>query len=156
MSQSALVPCVICGKELQNVMVEAENQPHEGTAFTSYGHYGSTAFDPMNGSMIEINICDECLTAAGKEQKVLWRRRAKALMYDGSIIGWFELSDALAPYVPWNPELDHREDIDDESQQGLDKVNIDDKTDLLEIMRNHTVKLNGGLTPDTIFEEEAQ
>lgn len=32
-----------------------------GTAFRIYGHYGSTVFDPMDGSSLEIVICDECL-----------------------------------------------------------------------------------------------
>ena len=55
--------CISCNKELQNVM-DSNNgfQPIKGTAFQSYGHYGSTFFDPMNGTYIEIVVCDECLT----------------------------------------------------------------------------------------------
>ena len=33
-----------------------------GVAFASYGHYGTAYFDPMDGSKIEIVICDPCLT----------------------------------------------------------------------------------------------
>jgi hypothetical protein len=37
--------------------------PYGGTLFGTTGHYGSTAFDPMNGDRIIITVCDECLTA---------------------------------------------------------------------------------------------
>lgn len=47
--------CIACGRELRNVddMV-TENQPYNGTAFQSHGHYG-------DGHYLEINVCDSCL-----------------------------------------------------------------------------------------------
>lgn len=36
-------------------------QPSGGVAFLSYGHYGSRTFDPMDGSFIELVICDSCI-----------------------------------------------------------------------------------------------
>lgn len=61
--------CIVCRKTLPNIM-EDGNQPSGGVAFSSPGHYGSGVFDPMDGSCIEINVCDECLLKAGQEQIV--------------------------------------------------------------------------------------
>ena len=36
-------------------------RPYAATTFTSHGHYGSTAFDPVSDTFLEINICDDCL-----------------------------------------------------------------------------------------------
>ncbi len=40
------------------------HQPNDGLSFHSYGHYGTTFFDPMDGSCIQIAVCDECLVLA--------------------------------------------------------------------------------------------
>lgn len=64
------LPCITCGNPLESAFPDdvggtvfaSPNQPHGGTAFVSYGHYGSTAFDPGDGTFLEINVCDECLT----------------------------------------------------------------------------------------------
>ena len=58
------LPCIVCRKELENICELEDNQPHAGAAFKSWGHYGSTFFDPMDGSSIEINVCDDCLLKA--------------------------------------------------------------------------------------------
>jgi hypothetical protein len=56
------LPCIRCGKQLENIELESSvNQPYDGTAFVSYGHYGSTFYDPMSSRFIEINVCDSCL-----------------------------------------------------------------------------------------------
>jgi hypothetical protein len=61
------IPCFVCGKPLYEVGTQEEmNQPHEGTVFITNGHYGSTAFDPMDGSWLELNICDPCLRERSK------------------------------------------------------------------------------------------
>lgn len=54
-----VVQCVRCDKELESLMSDSM-QPLGGTAFRSYGHYGSTKFDPLDGSWIETSLCDEC------------------------------------------------------------------------------------------------
>ena len=57
--------CIKCDKLLKNYQAgENRFQPDNGVAFLSYGHYGSTYFDPMDGSFLEIAICDECLKEA--------------------------------------------------------------------------------------------
>jgi hypothetical protein len=61
-----LLPCFICEKKLEpafpdGIADDAFNQPYAATAFTTHGHYGSTVFDPMDHSYLELTICDECL-----------------------------------------------------------------------------------------------
>lgn len=63
--------CIVCDKDLKNVFGKSINQPEFGLTFTTVGNYGSIVFDPMDGSYLEVNICDECLKKASKEQKVL-------------------------------------------------------------------------------------
>lgn len=54
--------CFKCGKELESIFPD-KFQAYAGTQFISYGHYGSTLFDPMNeNEYIEIVICDKCLS----------------------------------------------------------------------------------------------
>jgi hypothetical protein len=59
------LPCIVCNKTLENVGWVDENQPYDGTAFQTNGHYGSTFWDEP-WQKIEINVCDDCLRA--KEQ----------------------------------------------------------------------------------------
>lgn len=54
--------CIKCNKELKSCFDDAV-QPLGGTAFRTYGHYGSTVFDPMDGSYLDIVVCDECLSS---------------------------------------------------------------------------------------------
>jgi hypothetical protein len=61
--------CIACRREMQNLMGR-QLQPVGGVAFSSPGHYGSTAFDPMDCSTLEIAVCDECLIKAGRDQIV--------------------------------------------------------------------------------------
>ena len=94
------LPCIACGRELTQVMKEAvSNQPWVGTAFKSYGHYGSTAFDPMNGHFIEINVCDLCLIT--HTERVNTGRDRKPVTEEGVVVGW---EDCDWNEVPWNPE----------------------------------------------------
>jgi hypothetical protein len=43
-----------------------------GIAFITYGHYGTTFFDPMNGDRLQIVICDECLKTLDKKKKLVY------------------------------------------------------------------------------------
>lgn len=52
--------CIICKKSLEDI--GDDNQPIGGLSFHSYGHYGTSVFDPMDGTYLEINVCDECVT----------------------------------------------------------------------------------------------
>ena len=66
--------CIVCTEPLDNV--GGDNQPYGGLAFATHGHYGSTIFDPLpseddDGDWLVVNICDDCLKAAGKAGLVL-------------------------------------------------------------------------------------
>lgn len=52
--------CIKCSKAMNNI-ADKGLQPSGGLAFSTRGHYGSTYFDPMDGTYLEIAICDECL-----------------------------------------------------------------------------------------------
>lgn len=163
MAKEALAPCLLCGKALENTDTTAENQPYGGTAFETHGHYGSTAFDPMNGSMLEINVCDPCLREAAEKSRVLWRREAKALVgappWPSSIFGWVE---DPGPYVLWKPELDATDGLrtKEPDYHELERIPIETKEELLELIERKGirlyggVKLNGGLTPESVFDCE--
>lgn len=66
---SGEVPCFKCGSTFDPAIPsdpESDyepkmNQPYYGTTFHTFGHYGSTMFDPMDRTILEINICDACL-----------------------------------------------------------------------------------------------
>ena len=80
------LPCIVCGYQPKHVFNEEteSNQPYEATCFMTQGHYGSTFFDPMDGSYLEINVCDECLTKAKAENKILrYAGRSKPSFYNG-------------------------------------------------------------------------
>lgn len=54
--------CLKCNIDLEDVQGgQPHIQPMGGLAFMTYGHYGSTIFDPMDGSWLEIAVCDNCL-----------------------------------------------------------------------------------------------
>jgi hypothetical protein len=58
---------MVCTKELDNLEYEMQNSkmvevhPMGGLHFRTHGHYGSTIFDPMDGSYLDIAICDGCV-----------------------------------------------------------------------------------------------
>jgi hypothetical protein len=64
------VPCICCGKKLE-ADDPRDNQPRKGLAFQSHGHWPSTLFDPMDGTYLEVNICDGCLLEKAKDGLVL-------------------------------------------------------------------------------------
>lgn len=62
------VSCFKCGKSLENLeypMVKQDRyvyvHPMGGVHFAAHGHYGSSVFDPMDGTSLDIAICDECV-----------------------------------------------------------------------------------------------
>ena len=57
--------CFCCKKNIENIdWSNADVHPYNAMHFRTYGHYGSSVFDPMNGEIyIDIVICDECVVA---------------------------------------------------------------------------------------------
>jgi hypothetical protein len=93
------LPCIACGRELKNVDVDVEgNQPYAATAFTTRGHYGSTAYDPMDGHYLEINVCDLCLVLHA--DRAAEGRDARPVVEDGVQIGMEPIRPPLR-LVPW-------------------------------------------------------
>ena len=88
------LPCFKCGKPLESAIPDSQfsyNQPSEGTAFHSHGHYGSTAWDPVTGGkVLELNICDACLVE-GKDRVLYVVEVRQVPQYTA---------------VPWDPDLD--------------------------------------------------
>ncbi len=79
---SQALPCLVCGRALENVWDGAINQPSHGVSCLTSGNYGSTAFDSMNDEMLEFSICDECLVRAGEQGRVLiGRHRRQPVVY---------------------------------------------------------------------------
>ncbi|MTH94743.1 hypothetical protein [Roseibium sp. RKSG952] len=50
-----------------------EFQPLDGLAFSTPGHYGSTFFDPCDGTSIEIAVCDDCLKGLAENSEYVCR-----------------------------------------------------------------------------------
>jgi hypothetical protein len=59
------INCIKCHRELEHWDVyppeEQQMHPIGGTVFRTYGNYGSSVFDPMDATYLDISICDECL-----------------------------------------------------------------------------------------------
>lgn len=76
------IKCFVCDSELENWVYDGreghkvEVHPQGGLQFVSYGHYGSTIFDPVGKNIqIELAICDVCvmkkldhIRGSGKEE----------------------------------------------------------------------------------------
>lgn len=76
--------CIVCGYQPDTAYNGCDhNQPYKATAFSTQGHYGSTFFDPMDGTCIEINVCDECLRKAVDKQQVLHYKDSKTSVFYG-------------------------------------------------------------------------
>lgn len=75
------VPCIVCDRILEEAIPDSINQPYKATTFSTKGHYGSTFFDPMDGSYLEINVCDVCLERAKSDEKIVYCVGEKVVYY---------------------------------------------------------------------------
>lgn len=112
--------CVACGADLENVSGAAwYNQPFGGVAFISFGHYGSTVFDPQDGSFLEINVCDSCLTNAARVGRVYLGRECRPVVantrFGSLLVGWESVSRSM---VPW----DGRSSDEDVLEVDVDEI----------------------------------
>lgn len=92
--------CLICDKQPEPASDEHAddrpyNQPHHAVVFRAHGQHGSAVFDPMDGTYLEINVCDDCLTSRA-DQVLLGQPRHRPLVV-GSISGLLVDID----YRPW-------------------------------------------------------
>ncbi len=98
MSINALLPCLVCGKDLQNAFAECDNQPSEGTEFRTYGHYGSTFWDSFDGEQLVINVCDECLNERRERLGQHKRYKPVTCEYLG-MVGQYQVDRPIVPYT---------------------------------------------------------
>jgi hypothetical protein len=75
------VPCIVCDRVLEEAISGSTNQPYKATTFKTRGHYGSTFFDPMDSSYLEINVCDVCLERAKSDEKIVYYDGKKVVYY---------------------------------------------------------------------------
>lgn len=71
----APLACIVCKKALASIFTNPVDdghyvQPSKACTFESYGIFGSEVFDPMDGSYLILNVCDECLSA-GQESGLI-------------------------------------------------------------------------------------
>ena len=71
------VPCIVCKQALQDIGSGSPNHANDANSFFTRGQYGSRIFDPLDGSWLEVNICDKCLADASRERLVLWSPRGE-------------------------------------------------------------------------------
>src|SRR5690606_10525551 len=69
-------PCFVCNSPLKRAFNDDKELPYAGTIFISYGHYGSTVYDPLptGDSYLEIFICDICLIERKERVEKVERR----------------------------------------------------------------------------------
>lgn len=129
MSEQAFLPCFKCGKTLPNVCpYSTDNQPYEGTTFTTEGHYGSTFWDSFDGEEIVLNICDSCLRAhAGMlgQQKRYLPIRCEGMTGFGRY--WVE-----RPLVAYTGNPDSAELVLEPAELGTDIPNVEWVADIIE------------------------
>lgn len=123
------LPCIVCNVRLNRVDDHCdETQPYEGTNFHSQGHYGSTVFDPMDGSYVSFNICDTCLVERGQTGHVVCGRRSRPVLcripigpgkWMESDIGYENVFNSAL--VPWTRDLESF-DEDDVLRIGLEDI----------------------------------
>lgn len=96
-------PCLVCDKTLRRAFQDYEAQPNDGVLCSTNGNYGSTIFDPMDGSELVFNICDDCLVKAGEQGRIMATRSRVHVTTDYlGVVGW-EAVDR--PYIPWHKDL---------------------------------------------------
>lgn len=104
MSSNCEIPCIICRKVLEEAMPGySNNQPNDGLMCRTGGNYGSTVFDPVDGTNLYFLICDECMEKAGEDGVVMTGRFQRPVTIEKmGMIGWEKVDN---PDVIWNPSM---------------------------------------------------
>lgn len=117
-------PCIICGAPLERVMESASAQPSDGIMCETYGNYGSTVWDSMDGEVLAFNICDPCIVRAGRQGRVMTCRRFRPVLADEATVGpvvvgreWVDRA-----YVPWHHGLERDDEPLHLSMDELDAL----------------------------------
>lgn len=126
MSKEAFLPCFKCGKVLENVFQDADNQPWKGTEFRTEGHYGSTFWDSFDGEELVLNICDRCLREYRErlgQQKVYLPVRCEGMAGFGR--QW-----VYRPLVAYTGHLDRSELAVEIEDLGADDLHVEWVSDI--------------------------
>lgn len=118
MSEKAMLPCFVCGVELDNVSHDSTNQPYDGTEFQTYGHYGSTFWDSFGGEQLIVNICDDCLRA--HTERLGRHKRFRTIHIRRYFIGKEWLQREIVPYFD-GPEDDDALEVEVDDLDELEK-----------------------------------
>lgn len=97
-------PCLICGKVLQRETDQWEAQPREGIMCSSQGNYGSAFFDPMDGTTLHFNICDQCVQDKAEEGVLFVARSWEPVMLQR--MGMVGVHHVDVTYIPWDGSFD--------------------------------------------------
>jgi hypothetical protein len=89
---AGMLTCIVCDRQFERAANDPlfDAVPYGGTLFYSSGHYGSTVFDPFDGTKLEIIVCDKCLVerqlrvalvfhAPGSARRFIWDEYASAI-----------------------------------------------------------------------------
>lgn len=77
----SIVPCIVCGKTLDAVTFDHPNHAYDANEFLAPGQLGSRVSDPVNGDILAVNICDDCLIEAQKLGRVLFSKEGSKARY---------------------------------------------------------------------------
>lgn len=113
MSRRNALPCIACNAAVESIDDSYINSPYKATAFQTEGHYGSTIFDPMNGTYLELNVCDECLRRLAAEGKILLGQQRRRVVTDSPIgmpmfAGWLRVKREM---TVWSPGTEDDDDV---------------------------------------------
>ncbi len=141
MSEEALLPCFTCGKTLKNAFPDADNQPSEGTEFRTYGHYGSTFWDSLDGEELVLNICDDCLR--GHTERLGQHKRYRPV--SAHRVGMVGKHYVDRPMVPYTGHTDDGVLKIEPEEIGFDMPDTEWPENVGAI-REYAIKLNEGET----------
>jgi hypothetical protein len=116
-------PCLICGKELETAYPQQphKGQPYDGVVCDTNGNYGSRVYDPMDGSTLVFNICDECLVA--HKDRLFSTRYGRPVRVSGGKFRFAPICGSQrvqADFKPWDPDSNqHDEDVLDLTYEQL-------------------------------------
>lgn len=108
------IPCFKCEEPMQRAFEGGyELQPDAGLHFDTGGAYGSTVFDPMDGSSLNILICDDCIVEAARKGHVLLDQKTVGIGFNPSFgdeppavfpAGFHVPDRPPIPWDPWDPD----------------------------------------------------
>lgn len=122
-AMTATLPCAVCRKPLE-AMDGDPAVPYAANIFTTSGHYGSTAFDPVfGGERLELLICTDCIMTMRANAAIHRIFDATEATPEEQVFVWGSAEDTAGDN-PWNEQRLRNEfamsDFFDEAPEGMD------------------------------------